>query len=409
YVPVTMDFRGRLYGISHFNFQREDNIRGLFLFADGERIGDKGLAYLKAHTAKAAGGNSGLNLEQRIAWTDQHIDYLYDTGSRALCKEAVDDEFIRGLDDPFQFIAARVELTQALDGGPDFITRLPVTFDGCCSGLQHLTAMTCAEEGKFVNLTANATREDIYGRVADMLSVDRAIAKRPVMTYFYGSGPGGFRKNKPYGMTEQIFDALTKQGLPTDDAEDLAHKVYAAIEKMVPHAAAVRDFLQELADLCSWHGKPLRWRTPLGLPVINHYQKPKIVRVPTYLMGKLRRFNLVVGDTDEIDRSAARNAATANFVHSIDAAHMQMVANAAAMERIQMVGVHDCFGCIAPHAERFNQIIREQFVRLHTQYDLLGGVLDSVRRDLRTYGLPAPPPKGTLDVREVLRSFFAFA
>src|SRR5262249_7299683 len=28
--------------------------------------------------------------------------------------------------------------------------------------------MTCAEEGKFVNLTANATREDIYGRVADI-------------------------------------------------------------------------------------------------------------------------------------------------------------------------------------------------------------------------------------------------
>ena len=36
--------------------------------------------------------------------------------------------------------------------------------------------------------------EDIYGRVASMVSFDRTIVKRPVMTYFYGSDPGGFTK-----------------------------------------------------------------------------------------------------------------------------------------------------------------------------------------------------------------------
>src|SRR5262249_51371688 len=160
---------------------------------------------------------------------------------------------------------------------------------------------------------------------------------RPVMTYFYGSGPGGFAKGKPYGMTKQIVEALKKRGSPTDDAEDLAHKVYAAIETMGPHAAAVRDFLQELADLCSKHKNALRWRTPLGMPILNLYREPEIVRVPTYLQGRLRRFNLVIGDTEEIDNRGARNAACANFVHSIDATHLQMVANAAAAEGIQMV------------------------------------------------------------------------
>jgi DNA-directed RNA polymerase len=29
YIPLQMDFRGRLYGLSHFNFAREDHVRAL--------------------------------------------------------------------------------------------------------------------------------------------------------------------------------------------------------------------------------------------------------------------------------------------------------------------------------------------------------------------------------------------
>ena len=158
YIPHELDFRGRLYGIPHFNFAREDQIRGLFLFADGEPIGDEGLLWLKAHVAKCAGSNSNLNFEQRVAWTDQNIDRIYDVAERALRCEPIPDL----PDDPIQYIAACIELKQALDQGPDFITRLPVTFDGSCSGLQHLCAMTGAEEGRYVNLlNGNAGRDDI--------------------------------------------------------------------------------------------------------------------------------------------------------------------------------------------------------------------------------------------------------
>src|SRR5262249_11263898 len=40
YVPMNCDFRGRVYGQSHFNFQREDHVRALFQFADGLPIGN---------------------------------------------------------------------------------------------------------------------------------------------------------------------------------------------------------------------------------------------------------------------------------------------------------------------------------------------------------------------------------
>ena len=43
FVPLQMDFRGRIYGMPHFNFQRDDRVRALFLFANGEPIGQDGL------------------------------------------------------------------------------------------------------------------------------------------------------------------------------------------------------------------------------------------------------------------------------------------------------------------------------------------------------------------------------
>jgi DNA-directed RNA polymerase len=42
YVPLNIDFRGRVYPIPHFNFTRDDRVRGLFLFADGKPVGENG-------------------------------------------------------------------------------------------------------------------------------------------------------------------------------------------------------------------------------------------------------------------------------------------------------------------------------------------------------------------------------
>jgi DNA-directed RNA polymerase len=36
YCPMNMDWRTRVYALTHFNFQREDRVRAMFLFANGE-------------------------------------------------------------------------------------------------------------------------------------------------------------------------------------------------------------------------------------------------------------------------------------------------------------------------------------------------------------------------------------
>jgi DNA-directed RNA polymerase, mitochondrial len=440
-VPLNIDFRGRIYPIPHFNFTRDDRVRGLFLFADGKPIGEEGLLWLKAHVAARADGVawsdhtgprlSELDFKKRIAWTDANSDLLLKIGKAVLVGEdpakwawALPKE----KDQPVQFVAACVELVQAWDN-PKFETRLPLTFDASCSGLQHLCAMTRAEEGgRYVNLIATEesddfnvayqVADDFYRRVAYRVWQDhpelplnspfnRKPVKQPAMSYFYGARAGGFQKEhsghwKPYGMTKQVIDA----GVSPDHAKQLAHAIYGCIEDMLPRPKAVRDWLEQNAKLAAEKGKPLRWTTPLGLPVINIYQPAKVKNLSVVVNGQKRSTKLTVGDKDGINKKKAANAVTANFVHSVDAAHLQLVAVVAAKEGIEMVSVHDCFGTIAPHAGRLNEIIRDQLTELHKRHNWLSNIWVSAKRD----GIELLPFSdiGTLDIEQVRKSFSAY-
>ena len=429
YTPLNIDFRGRIYPVPHFSFVREDHIRALFMFADGEPIGVEGLKWLKAHVAARADGNdwslhkkpSELDLEKRVGWTEHNLPFLRQIGE-AVLRGGKGIGWALTMDEPCQFIAACAELVQALDVGPAFITRLPLTFDATCSGLQHLCATTRADEGRYVNLTPSAEGDDIYRRVAHGLwkrlgqrsdklidsldgPFDRGLVKRSVMTFFYGSVPGGFVKLKsgkwrPYGMTAQVADALGS----TNGAQEIAHAIFKVVGNMVPKAKAVRDFLEQLAGLCADSDKPLRWTTPLGLQVINNYHAPEVKNFTVLVNGRRRSVKLAIGDKVGIDKRKAMNAVTANFTHSIDASYLQLVGLACAKEGINLVTVHDCFGTTAPRAKRLNEIIREEFVHLHKPNNLLNGVRESARRDLRGVKLPDLPAIGTANIEDVLGS-----
>ena len=74
--------------------------------------------------------------------------------------------------------------------------------------------------------------------------------------------------------------------------------------------------------------------------------------------------------------------------------------------------VHDSCGCLAAQAERFRRIIREQFVKMYEDHDVLQEVLDWARKELaeNAKGLPGKPPKnGSLNVKEILEAEYAFA
>ena len=71
--------------------------------------------------------------------------------------------------------------------------------------------------------------------------------------------------------------------------------------------------------------------------------------------------------------------------------------------------IHDNFDCLASPAERFRQIIREQFVKLYAEHDVLAEVLAEAHRDVGGQKLPCVPEAGGLDIRQVLAAEYAFA
>jgi len=65
--------------------------------------------------------------------------------------------------------------------------------------------------------------------------------------------------------------------------------------------------------------------------------------------------------------------------------------------------IHDDYGTHAANSQRLYEIIRRQFVAMYDNNDPIADLC------LRYSCLPKPPAKGTLDIREVLKSDFFFS
>lgn len=457
YTPFNCDWRGRVYAVPHFNFARDDRVRALFLFANGMPIGEEGLWWLKVHVANCGefGGVNKQPFEERVAWTDKYKRMI----TRVAKAPCVDPKFIgptlegawMHANKPFLFLAACMELATVQAGGVTTVTRLPLSFDGSCSGLQHLCAMTRAEEGALVNLTPQELPQDVYHTVANLAStriaadtlstvgapptpnaalaqiclahgITRSLVKRNVMTYSYSSKKFGMAQQQVEDLMRPLsFDVLAGKYASHPFGDDdgraaskyLAGHIHAAIEQVVSKPAQAMSFLQKCARAMAHEGKPVSWTTPTGLPWANRYNIPNVLCIRLWLSNARIELHAADGVSKEIDKDKVANGVAPNFVHALDAAHLLLTVNACVKEGITNIAtVHDSFGCLAPQAVRFNQIIREEFVRMYETHDVLQEVLDACKRDLTAHNhklLPELPSKGSLNIQEVLNAKFCFA
>jgi DNA-directed RNA polymerase len=451
---MNLDFRGRVYPIPHFNFQRSDRVRALFEFARGMEIGERGLYWLKVHTANCAASKTNkidkASLEERATWVDEHIEEIRDIAETPLTNLKWTEA-----DSPFMYLAACLELVSALNTGSTYVTHLPVSFDGSCSGLQHLSLMTRDDiTGAMVNLVDRERPGDVYSVCAEELKerivnddnsdkaemrqqllaygIDRKLAKRNVMTFSYSSNKHGMAGQQQ----EDCMDDLTRQVLrhereahpfagnergsktiPGKAAMYIAGHSYEAIKAMVDKPAQAMAFFRGCARALAHEGKVMNWKTPVGLPWFNNYYEYAIKKVRLFLheRGVRRpiRAHVSLGEGQRVRKSKCANAVSPNLVHACDAAHLMLVVNACIAEGIVNIAtVHDSFGCLAPQADRFNAIIREQLVKMYQDHDVLAEVLEAAKRDLTEHNwdmLPTVPAKGNLKVDDIRNAKYAFA
>lgn len=431
YFVYFADSRGRLYPMTYgLNPQGSDLGKSLLHFAEGLPVNTPDAVRWFHVQGANKWGFDKATLADRHAWVVERQDLFL--------SYAADPVANRGWADaskPLQFLAWCFEYRDyVLDTDDSFVSHLPISMDGSCNGLQNLSALLRDEiGGKATNLTANAVMEDIYRRVAEAATVrlramaldgedaklrdlwlehgiSRAVVKRSVMT-------------TPYGVTLMTAtEYVVKDYLDDSDVDHpfgkeakgrkaaariLMKAVWPAIGDVVVKGREAMDWLKKGARTIVNNFNPeldpiIRWDTPSGFPACQAYFEEQVHRINTRLHGpvKIR----VLSETDEPSMSRHSGGMAPNFVHSMDAAHLHLTTAAAADVSIDALAmIHDDYGTHAANSQRLYEIIRRQFVAMYDNNDPIADLC------LRYSCLPKPPAKGTLDIREVLKSDFFFS
>jgi DNA-directed RNA polymerase len=170
-----LDFRGRKYPTTaYLHEQSSDIAKGLLLRKDKKVIGQEGFFWLCVSIASNWAGSSGredgaktdkIPLRDRYHWVLDNEEILTAYAMSPKLHQGWMDA-----DKPWQFLAACVELKNALSMGSMYLqyeSHIECFIDGSTNGSQHLSALTRDEvTAPYVNLVPLDMPGDLYAYVA---------------------------------------------------------------------------------------------------------------------------------------------------------------------------------------------------------------------------------------------------
>lgn len=414
YLPHNMDFRGRAYPLPpYLNQMGADNSRGLLLFSEAKPLGEQGLRWLKIQLANLYGFDKA-SFSEREQFTMDHLDDVLDSANNGLHGR----RWWLQAEDPWQCLAACMELRNALrlPDPTQYASRLPIHQDGSCNGLQHYAALGGDIVGaQQVNLEPSDRPSDVYTGVAEYVKrevareaalgnaiaarldgkITRKIVKQTVMTNVYGVTFHGAMKQ----VCKQLVDHYPDLPEVWPCSMYIARKIFEALGSMFTGAHDIQYWLGDCASRITQSLSPAQieeiarealtpksksgkqgtttkvkdpsenfkatvvWTTPLGLPVVQPYRSRKSRRIYT----TLQEISIVESTSDAIvSKRKQLQAFPPNFIHSLDATHMMLSANACHEAGLSFSAVHDSFWTHACDVDTMNRILREAFVSMHS-------------------------------------------
>jgi DNA-directed RNA polymerase len=441
YFPHSVDFRGRAYPMPPIlNHIGADLARGLLKFGNGKELGIVGLQWLKVHLANLFGFDKA-SLKDREEFTMTNIDEIYDSatnplGGRRWWTKAADPwqclsccmELKNALDspDPTRFLS---HLPVHQDGTCNGLQHY-AALGGDMAGASQ------------VNLEPSDKPQDIYSGVADLVrdmltkdaatgngialfmkdKVTRKLVKRTVMTNVYGV--------TFMGAKLQVLDELKvmiPDHKPTEPQLELFRiamyivtKIFKALGQIFNGAQEIQYWLGECGDrittsitpeqikkiqLCiagelptfdpkyktpkkltptkiasmtkaySAYKTSIIWTTPLKMPVVQPYRKESLQAITTSLQSISVTKKT---STDVVDKRRQLQAFPPNFIHSLDATHMLLSALKCSEMGLDFAAVHDSFWTHAADIPNLNIILRDAFVRMHSE-DIMGRLAEEFK------------------------------
>lgn len=477
YFPWNIDYRGRCYPIPTALSPQEDDIgKSLLLFSKGTPIKEEDWKWMAIHGANIA-GHDKIPFKERQQWVIDNTENIVKAAEDPLgftwwYEESKNDypmEFLAFCNE-----WKNLQDYKATHGHHEgFVSTLPLAFDGTCSGLQHFSALLRDEIGGFaVNLVPSPKVQDIYSIVAEKVNkaltkdaesgngdtykrdkktgeilrdatgkpmmkygtktlaqnwtvfnrikfgqdgITRKVCKRSVMTLAYGSKQYGFKENilediiKPYTTAHPEDNPFLA---PHQAAVYMASLIWDAVGNTVVKAVEGMKWLQTVSKLVCKSGECVTWFTPNGFPVQQMYLKDNTQKFQMRFGGaRVWLYNYQA--SEEVDSRSQVNGISPNFIHSMDATHLQrVVAAEKELGNNNFMMIHDSFGTDAAHAGELYKTIRVEFVKLYQGNNYLEDFLDNVKHlipEEELSNVPPIPAFGKLNLQDVVVSDFCFA
>ncbi|KAK3400353.1 mitochondrial DNA-directed RNA polymerase [Sordaria brevicollis] len=435
YFPHNVDFRGRAYPIPpYLNHMGADHVRGLMLFAKGKPLGESGLRWLKVHLANVYGFDKA-SLQERQDFADENVENIRDSVENPLngnqwwlkaedpwqclatcfeLKAALD------LEDPTQYVS---HLPIHQDGTCNGLQHY-AALGGDTWGAQQVNLIPGDRPADVYSAVAKLVikgiEEDLAkgNEFAKAINgkITRKVVKQTVMTNVYGVTYVGAKKQVQKQIDAAYPNIEAESGIESPlIASYVTQHIFKAMSTMFKGAHDIQSWLGEIGgrvcraltpeqleefernerfpnlngttdadvtltgktkksvtlksdEILNNFQSTIIWTTPLRMPVVQPYRKHGTKTVSTCMQDLVMT---IPERSDPVNRRKQLQAFPPNFIHSLDASHMLLSALQCDELGLTFAAVHDSFWTHAADVDSMNGVIRDSFIRIHSE-DVIG-------------------------------------
>ena len=213
------------------------------------------------------------------------------------------------------------------------------------------------------------------------------------------------------GAIQERFDKGETAPFSAFDASIYLNRhVWDSIGTVISSARAVMDFIKGIGKAYADKQVPMEWVTPTNFLVIQDYPDLESRRIKTIIDGNIIRLSYREPIDGTVCRGKTISGSSPNFIHSLDASALTRTVNRCLDQGIHNFAmVHDSYGTHCSNVPLMQQILREEFVEMYENNDVLADLKDHAITTLGHDELPELPKRGALDLKQVLKSDYFFA